>query len=196
MGSGPGTKLSLLNEILARRPIDKGWLVVSDDDVVFTRGDLRALVGICKQAGFDVAQPARSDDNSRYEFNVAHSITKARRFSRARTTTFVEVGPLFVIGPLWRDRILPFPSERGMGWGLELAWFDLQRDGCRLGIVDSVRVEHRGVPGGDYDFEAEADRMHRELAGRGFAGWKDVQKVLAVWRPWQRLPPWLDAAPS
>jgi hypothetical protein len=193
VGSGSGPKLSLLNETLARTDADEGWIVVSDDDVVFTRGDLPAFVAFCRHAGFDLAQPARSDDNSTHEFNVAHPITRARRLSKARATTFVEIGPLFAIGPRWRDRIVPFPGERGMGWGLELDWFDLQRDGCRLGIVDSIRVEHVGTPGADYDFELEADLMHRELAERGFAGWDDVERVLAVWRPWQRVPPWAAA---
>jgi hypothetical protein len=190
VGVGSGPKLSLLNETLARSGLPRGWLIVSDDDVVFTRGDLVALVSVCEQGEFDLAQPARSDDNSTHEFNVAHRITRARRLSRARATTFVEIGPLFVVGPRWRDRILPFPESRGMGWGLELDWHRLYQAGCRLGIVDSVRVAHLGAPGADYEFDGEAERVHRELEERGFAGWEDVQRTLATWRPWRRKPPW------
>ena len=192
VGAGPGQRLELLNEVLSRTGLSDGWLVVSDDDVVFTRGDLVALLATCEEAGLHLAQPARSDDNTHHEFNVAHPITRARQMSRVRATTFVEIGPLFVVAPHWRERIVPFPTARGMGWGLELDWFDLQREGCRLGIVDCIRVEHTGEPGSDYDFASEADRMHQELAGRGFAGWRDVQKDLAIWRPWQRVAPWLD----
>ena len=190
VGEGPGAKLPLLNEIVARAGLRDGWLVVLDDDAVFTRGGLVELVELCRQAGLDLAQPARSDDNSIHEFNVAHPITAARRLSRARTTTFVEVGPIFVIGPGWRDRIVPFPAERGMGWGVELDWYVLHQQGCRLGIVDAVRVEHRGAPGAEYDFERQVTRMHAELRERGFEGWSDVQRTLAVWRPWQRVAPW------
>ena len=71
-----------------------GWLVVADDDLVFTRGSLVSLLDVCRRAGFDLAQPARSDDNRMHEFNVAHEITRARNLSRARLTTFVEIGPL------------------------------------------------------------------------------------------------------
>ena len=117
-------RLSLLNE-LARHVPDEGYVVVSDDDVVFTRGTLDALVVLCERARLDLAQPSRSDDNSRFEFNVAHAITRARRLSRVRLTTCVETGPLVVLGPRWRDRILPFPEERGMGWGVELDWHEL-----------------------------------------------------------------------
>ena len=191
VGVGHGSRLALLNETLERARATGSWVVVSDDDLVFTRGGLVQLVDLCRTARLDLAQPARSDDNSLYPYNVAHPITMARRLSRARTTTFVEIGPLFVVGPRWQEEILPFPAERGMGWGLELDWFELHRRGCRLGIVDAVHVAHVGQPGGNYDFAGEADRVHRELAERGFDGWRDVQRTLAVWRPWRRTPPWL-----
>ncbi|HXF98345.1 MAG TPA: hypothetical protein VNJ46_07005 [Gaiellaceae bacterium] len=191
VGAGAGPKLMLLNELVRRLDGDPGWLVVADDDVVFTRGGPVELVELCERGQLDLAQPARSDDNSRFEFNVAHPITRARRLSTVRLTTFVEVGPLFVVGPTRRDRFLPFPEQRGMGWGVELDWYERWRGGCRLGIVDAVQVAHTGEPGADYDFASEADRVHRELAERGFDGWKDVQRTLACWRPWRRRPPWI-----
>ena len=192
VGVGRGMRLSLLNE-LARHAPDEGYVVVSDDDVVFTRGTLDALVVLCERARLDLAQPSRSDDNSRFEFNVAHAITRARRLSRVRLTTFVETGPLVVVGPRWRDRILPFPEERGMGWGVELDWHELWKGGCVLGIVDDVRVAHVGEPGSDYDAGLEATRIHEELARRRYEGWKDVQRTVGVWRPWTRTPPWLGS---
>jgi hypothetical protein len=190
VGTRGGQRLSLLNETIARVPVETEWLIVSDDDLVFTHGGLVSLLDWCRRAGFDLAQPARSDDNRTQEFNVAHDITRARSLSRARLTTFVEIGPLFVIGPSWRQRIVPFPEDRGMGWGLELDWFSLYEQGCRLGVVDSVRVAHTGTPGGDYDFRASAHRVHEELTERGFDGWHDLQRTLGVWRPWRRTPPW------
>jgi hypothetical protein len=190
VGAGQGMRLSLFNE-LARHVPDEGYLVVSDDDVIFTQGTLTGLVVHCDRASLDLAQPARSDDNSRFEFNVAHTITQARRLSRIRLTTFVETGPLIVVGPRWRDRILPFPEERGMGWGVELDWHELWKAGCLLGIVDAVRVAHVGEPGSDYDAGAEAARIHEELARRRYEGWEDVQRTVGVWRPWTKTPPWL-----
>ncbi len=77
-----------------------------------------------------------------------------------------------------------------MGWGLELEWHELYREGCALGIVDAIRVRHEGERGEDYDYRAEAHRVHAELAERGFDGWKDVQLTVGTWRPWQRAPAW------
>ena len=190
VGAGPGMRLSLLNELTRHVPAE-GYVVVSDDDVVFTRGGLTVLVVLCDRACLDLAQPARSDDNSRFEFNVAHAITRARSLSRVRLTTFVETGPLIVVGPRWRNRIFPFPEERGMGWGVELNWHELWKGGCLLGIVDDVRVAHVGDPGSEYDAGLEATRIHEELASRRYEGWKDVQRTVGVWRPWTKTPPWL-----
>lgn len=190
VGRGPGARLELLNQTVAATSSDSGWLVLSDDDVRFTCGDLVDLIDVCRRAQFDLAQPARSDDNSRFDFNVAHAITRARRRSVARLTTFVETGPLVVVGPRWRDRIVPLPAARGMGWGLELDWYELWKNGCLLGIVDAVRVAHVGEPGSDYDSTLEAERIHQELASRRYESWKDVQRTLGVWRPWRRTPPW------
>lgn len=183
VGSGAGDRLVLLNEILRRTAAPGQWLVVSDDDFVFVRGGVVELVSLCDRAGLDLAQPARADAGA------DHEITVARRLSRARRTSFVEIGPLFVVGLRCRDRIVPFPEERGMGWGLELEWFDLHREGCALGIVDAVQVRHEGARGEDYDADAEVDRMHEELAARGIA-WGEVQQTLGTWRPWQRSPRW------
>ncbi len=61
-----------------------------------------------------------------------------------RLTTFVESGPLVAVAPKWVERVTPLPVWRGMGWGLELEWIDLQAEGCRLGIVDATTVVHLG----------------------------------------------------
>jgi len=185
-GCGPGSKLPLVNEIL-RASGRSEWLVVSDDDIVFERGHVVELVSLCARAALDLAQPARSDAM------VDHSITAARRLSVARRTSFVEIGPIFAVGPGWRERIVPFPEERGMGWGLELEWHELHREGCALGIVDAVRVRHAGDLGEDYDYRAEAHRVHAELEERGFGGWQDLQLTIGTWRPWQRSPAWARA---
>ena len=186
VGSGTGARLPLLNRILESLDERPEWLVVSDDDLAFERGDVVRLQEICATAGFDLAQPARSDSP------VDHEITAARRLSVARRTSFVEIGPLFVVGPGWRDRILPFPAERGMGWGLELEWFELARQGCKLGIVDSTRVRHVGARGADYDLADEIARVNEELVARGFGSWQEVQQTLETWRPWERRPRWKE----
>jgi hypothetical protein len=190
VGSGAGPRLALLNGVLERGAVRAGWVVVSDDDVLFERGDVTRLVAVAERARLDLAQPARSDAG------VDHGITAFRRLSRARRTSFVEIGPVFVVGPRWRDRVLPFPAARGMGWGLELDWLELFREGCELGIVDAVRVRHEGERGEDYDDAGEIDRVHAELAALGYRGWSDVQVTLDTWRPWHRTPRWGGGRPT
>lgn len=185
VGEGPGEKLPLVNETLSRSGFAARWTVVSDDDVHFRRGDVVRFVQLCERASFDIAQPARARGSNR-----SHDITTAIRLVRARRTTFVESGPLFAVGPRWRDRVLPLPNERGMGWGVELDWFDIVDAGCRLGIVDATVIEHLGNVGVDYDTGEIHSRLRAELAARGAEDWAPFQRTLAAWRSWQPRPPW------
>jgi hypothetical protein len=191
VGEGKGEKLPLLNAVLQRAGISARWTVVSDDDVRFRRSDVVGLVGFCQRAALDLAQPARARGTQR-----SHDITTAIPLVRARRTTFVESGPLFVVGPGWRDRLLPFPVERGMGWGLELDWFDFAERGCALGVVDACLIEHMGSVGEDYDTTEIRGRLEAELAERGAESWAPFQRTVAAWRPWQRRPPWRRGAPQ
>jgi len=184
VGSGEGARLELLNRTLEHARGAGGWIVASDDDVAFVRGDVVRLVALAGRAGLDLAQPARADAG------VDHGITSYRRLSRVRRTSFVEIGPVLAVGPRGRDRVLPFPAARGMGWGLELEWLELFREGCELGIVDAVRVRHEGGRGEEYDDAGEIERVHAELESLGYRSWSDVQVTLGTWRPWQRSPTW------
>ena len=65
---------------------------------------------------------------------------------------------MFVVGPGCRDRILPFPQERGMGWGSSSSGTS-SSSGCALGIVDAVRVRHAGELGEGYDHRAQAHQV-------------------------------------
>jgi hypothetical protein len=189
VGEGPGLKLPLLNEALARPGGGMtAWTVVADDDVRFIRGDVVRFVRRAERAGFDLAQPARARGT-----HLSHGITAALRFSRARETTFVESGPLWTVGPRFRDRVLPFPAERGMGWGVEIDWYDLRGEGCRLGVVDDVQVEHLGRTAEHYNDTEIRRQMLEELDAHGHPRWAGMRETVAVWRPWQRMPPWSHA---
>jgi hypothetical protein len=189
-GSGAGTKFELLNELLAADPPpEDAWLFVADDDVVFGERGLVDFGATAERAGFGLAQPAH-----RLRSNISHRITWARPLSRARLTTFVEIGPVFAVAPGWRSRVAPFPEGIGMGWGLELEWTKLRDDGCRLGIVDEARMTHLSPVAEGYGFQAEAEKLARLLEERGVPRWRGVRNTLATWRPWQRTPPWLRGA--
>ena len=185
VGEGAGEKLPLLNRVLEHHGPVEGPLLLSDDDIVFERGDVVELVALSERAGLALAQPAHAAGSE-----VSHGITRARRGSRVRLTTFVESGPLVVVAADAVARVAPLPEARGMGWGLELDWIDL---GVPVGIVDAVRVRHLGKVSGTYDDTELRTRMRAELAERGLDGWAPLQRTLAVWRPWQRRPPWRTA---
>ena len=122
-----------------------------------------------------------------------HGITRARPLTLARVTTYVESGPVVVISPEWRSQVVPFPEELGMGWGVDLLWSDLQKVGCRLGIVDGVSLRHLAPPARAYDVGPEADRLRVMMKKRGIESLHAFQRTLRAWRVWQKKPPWMAA---
>jgi hypothetical protein len=192
IGSGPGTKFELVNRLLAARPPNPQQpVIVADDDAVFVRGSLASFLETMAAAQLDLAQPAHV-----LRSNISHRITWMRPLSRARLTSFVEIGPIFAVAAGWRDRVLPFPDDVGMGWGLELQWIDLRDEGCRLGIVDSTRVRHLSRFATAYAPDEEIERLTRLLEERGAPGWAGLRRTLATWRPWRRQPPWAQPSSS
>jgi hypothetical protein len=185
VGEGPGEKLPLLNEVLARHGPVSGALVLSDDDIEFARGDIVRLVALAERARLGLAQPAHAAGSE-----VSHGITRAKPRSRARLTSFVESGPLVVVAPEWVPRVTPLPEARGMGWGIELDWMELAHEGCRLGIVDAAPVIHLAKVAASYDDASLRARLRQELGARGVTDWGPLQQTLETWRPWQRRPPW------
>ena len=139
-----------------------GWIVISDDDVTVSMGTLAQAVEIARQAGFGLCQPAHDHNSHR-----SHRINEAHAFSVARLTTFVEVGPVVLVAPEWRSSVLPMPTVYGMGPGLESDWMRLSHDGCRLGVIDAVRVSHVGIPGSEYDLDGKSASFRAEIQARG-----------------------------
>lgn len=188
VGSGPGGKFDLVNEVLARRPVPAGRaLVVADDDVSMGGGGLPGFLAEAVHASLDLAQPAHSRRSG-----ASHRITRRRPLARARLTTFVEIGPVFSIAPDWLDEVVPFPAGHGMGWGLELAWRRLVARGCRLGVVDRVPVLHPETPNVTYSdrLDEEYQRLQRLLDAEGLPDLAAAQQVLGTWYRWQRTAPW------
>ena len=185
VGHGPGSRFALLNKLVTHlAPEPNRWVVVADDDVVVPEPGLGRLVSLAAHLGLGLAQPAHGPRSM-----VNHGFTRRRAASIARLTNFVEIGPVVAIAPAWRARVVPFPEDVGMGWGLELTWSDLRRDGCRLGIIDAVSMRHLSAAGTGYDASIEKERTHALLDERGVASMKGYQSELVRWRPWQRRAP-------
>lgn len=190
VGCGPGGRVDLLSAIwLADPDRPAGPVVMVDDDVHITRGDLRVLLAIVDECGFDLAAPSH---DGRGEWSIRFTLT--RPLSVARWTTFIEGGPFVVVGPRWRDRVLPLPPDLGMGWGLELVWWDLVPEGCRLGIVDAVAIHHAVSAGQSYGLGPEQARGREMLHDRGLSRLSETYDVRGRWWCWQRRPRW--SAPS
>lgn len=184
-GVGPGAKFTLCNALVrAVAPGPDDWVVVVDDDVVVPRG-LPAFLARAAEAGFGLAQPAHARSS-----HFSHPQTVRRPLLRARWFSYVEIGPVFAVSPRWRHRVLPFPEDIGMGWGLELLWMDLEREGMRLGIVDDVVMDHLVPPGRTYDLSVEGRRLEGMLAERGAGQLADLMRLHGRWWRWQRRPRW------
>jgi len=186
-GSGKGPRCSLLNDLLAGADLSAfDWVVVMDDDFEFQRGSLESFLTIADGAGISLAQPARA--YGRYR---SFRLINRDPLGVARLTSYVEIGPVIAVNQAWASRILPFPQGYGMGWGLDLLWSDLRREGLRLGVIDWVTINHLSPVGRAYDNSPEKQRLTKMLHDRGFKSIEETQKTLAVWRPWQPRPLWL-----
>jgi hypothetical protein len=187
LGIGKGAKFVLLNALLDTKCFaDFDWILVLDDDVALHRGSLASFVAIAQATGMSLTQPAHSFGRYRsFRINCCHP------FSVARLTTYVEIGPVFAVSRRWAKKILPFPEEFKMGWGLDVVWSDLLKEGARLGVVDWVTLNHLAPLAKHYDRSPEYQRMLDVLHQRGYRSLREIQKTLAVWRPWQRYPPWI-----
>lgn len=187
VGHGPGSRWVLLNRLLDGASLAEGeWVVVADDDVYFSRGDVSRFVRTAARAGFDLSQPAHGFASTHtYQFNRGHPL------SRADLVGFVEIGPIFALGPHRRSRFLPFPEGEGMGWGTEVEWSAARRYGARLGLVHSCRIVHCGPVGATYSRPDADAALRRVLDQHGIAAIEDLLESSGTWRLWQRRPPWV-----
>ena len=186
IGVGPGPKFPLLNRLVDGVDVGRfDWVVVADDDLGFVRGSLADFLSVAEAADLDLVQPAHVELSYR-----ENEITVRRPLSAARRTTFVEIGPIFAFRRAWTPRILPFPAAHTMGWGLELDWFDLERSGARLGIVDAVPIRHLHPVGTGYAKVEQREQLEALLAARGLESIHAIQHVKGTWRPGRPRPPW------
>ena len=130
-------KFQNVNDLLAGSP-EYDWLLVIDDDVELPDGFLDVLLATCRAYDFALAQPAQT----RYS-NANWPVTRRRSLSVARTTEFVEIGPVTAIRADAAALLLPFPETLRWGWGLDFHWAHVMRSsGMTMGVVDIAAVKH------------------------------------------------------
>jgi len=189
VGSGPGGRPELLNACAEARPIHPdSYLAVMDDDVLLLNGTVADLIVESQRAGFNLSQPGHGWSSA-----LSLKITRSRPGIRARRTGFVEIGPLFVIDPLWRDRLFPLGAGLGMGWALQADFTALAVAGCEIGIIDRYRMIHLNKASGAYDADDERIRMEHRFEELGLR-WEDHDLLLYTegqrWSRWQPTRPW------
>jgi len=188
VGEGPGGRFQNLNRALAATSRPNVPVVVLDDDVSLTYGSLAQLVNLVAATGLDLAQPAH-----RRGSNMYWAITLRHPLAFARETTFVEIGPLVVVMPRIRDKVLPFPEE-GMGWGTEILWSKLRSDGFRLGVIDALSVYHWGPIAAGYNFDDEFRRMSALMSRHNVRDMREIQHTVRSIRSLARRQPGASAS--
>jgi hypothetical protein len=174
VGTGPGARFALLNRLVAELPEDGSYLVVTDDDVTFTPHGLATLVRTAHHFCVDLAQPAHGPlSHCSWDFNRFQAGVVGRR------TLWVEIGPTLIFGPKARSGLLPFPEKSTMGWGQEVEWYLAAKDGLVLGIIDGVRMRHRGDVAASYNREMANAANAAALAEYGLTSNSEMQVTIS-----------------
>jgi hypothetical protein len=177
MGVGGGSKFQLINRLYDEGRIpEHAYIVIADDDVCFASGSLAQTINIARARHLGIFQPAHS-----WYSIYTYPLLLSRPWLQARSTGFVESGPLFIVSPLWRDQVFPLPEDIGMGWGVEVRWHRLRLDGCRLGVVDACKILHMSPVGRSYDSKASRKILESALSEEGMRSPFELMMTYEAW---------------
>jgi len=153
------------------------WLLLVDDDVRLPRGFLDAFLLCAERFGFRLAQPAHA-----FASHAAWEVTRRRAGLLARTSRFVEIGPVTAVHRDAFAALLPFPDLR-MGWGLDSRWSALAAErGWPIGIVDATPIRHLRPVAGGYPRDAAMAEAEAFLDGRAYVTRDQAGQTLAEHR--------------
>jgi hypothetical protein len=175
------SKFHLLNELVNLDDMSQyRYLVVTDDDIEIADGFLDAYLSITERFDLMLAQPARTHDSY-----IDHQFVAQLLGVQARSTRFVEIGPLFSLRQDIFSLLLPFDEDAPMGWGLDFVWpVQLEQQGTRLGIVDATPVKHAlRKPVALYDYESVNNQMHAFLAAHAHLERREAFIALETYPP-------------
>jgi hypothetical protein len=177
-GSG---KFENLNALLEGSPLgDAGWLLVIDDDVELPRGFLDRFLFVCERLSLGLAQPALTHTS-----HAAWPVFRRHRWTVARLTRMVEIGPVTAFSRSVAETLLPFPPLR-MGWGLDAHWGALALErGWRLGVVDATPIRHSSrVTASGYDRGQALEELRGFLANRPWIDRNTANSTIQEHRIW------------
>jgi hypothetical protein len=180
-GMRGGGKFENLNRLLADAPpAGARWVIVIDDDVGLPHGFLDRFLHVAERLGFQLAQPALT-----HESHAAWPVMRRSRWTVARTTHMVEIGPLTAFEAPVGEALLPFPPLR-MGWGLDAHWGALALEhGWRLGVVDATPIAHSSrLTASTYDRAEAVEELRRFLEHRPWIPRETANSVIEKHRDW------------
>ena len=154
-------KFQNMNTLLPPAEERPDWLLVIDDDVAVPPGFLDDFLALCDRYDFALAQPAQDrTSHANWPAPKRHFLTAAR------TTRFVEIGPITALRRDAQDLLLPFPADLRYGWGLDFSWaHDIEQAGLSMGIVDLLAVTHASrAVASTYSWQAAQDEAREFLA--------------------------------
>ncbi|WP_288432818.1 hypothetical protein [uncultured Acinetobacter sp.] len=133
-------KFTLLNLILKNLDYKNYDLIIFSDDDIFVRENfIDTYTYLLDKYQFKLAQPART----KYSYYDHKICLQAKEKVIARTTNFVEIGPIFSVSQDIFNKILPFSEESPMGYGLDYIWPIISRENnFKIGIIDASPVDH------------------------------------------------------
>jgi hypothetical protein len=177
-----GGKFENLNRLLAEAsPLESDWLLVVDDDVELPDGFLDQMLFMAERLDLTLAQPAL-----RRTSHAAWQVFRRERWSVARLTRMVEIGPLIAFRAEAARELLPFPPLR-MGWGLDLHWGAVAAErGWRVGVVDAVPIRHEArQTASGYDRTDAVEELREFLARNPHIDRDEALTVVERRRGWR-----------
>jgi hypothetical protein len=145
-------KFANLNRLLdATTPDQFDWLLVIDDDVVLPSRFLEVFLIAAEHFGLRIVQPAHC-----LVSHASWDVTRRSPFAIARTTNFVEIGPVTALHRHAIQALTPFPTD-GMGYGLDFEWAGTARKhSWPIGVVDATPIVHLLPAGSTYSMSDAA----------------------------------------
>ena len=169
-------KVIILNQILNQLDLWRfDYILICDDDIVLPKGFLDVFILLTKEFDFVLSQRARTKNSW-----IDHEIVCVDNTAHARSTRFVEIGPLFCVNRKIFEYVFPFDPISEMGWGLDFIWPALiEKLGLKMGIVDAVPLDHSlRRPGQGYKTKVARQQMELLLQKYPHLAPKDAQVVL------------------
>ncbi len=189
VGDGPGARNVLLSRLFnLAAPDSNEYVLIADDDIEFAVGGLARFLVLAHQAGFMLAQPTHMLD-SHYSFRF----TCGQPHLLARSTLFVEIGPMVLVHPAFRGRVFPLHAHLEMGWAEAVYWHKARARDERFGMIDAIRIRHLSPVGLDYDKMLEQRQLDQTLDEEGVPTIHHMLCTVDRWFRWQAHAPWVTS---